>query len=569
MKLRPLEQARTVAQMARAAVSWLRQDTRHPIPVPENPRFMTAYDAARLVRDGDVIGVSGVGAQARASIIYRALRERFDETGHPARLTVLNVGGHGGRGVLPGTLEELGCRGFCTRLITSHFEALKAMLELAAAGDCELQCIPLGVMTRLFEALGRGEDAWVCGTGVGTFLDPRVGAGSRLGSGGEQLISADGDRLRYRIPPVDVAIFNLPAADRRGNLYARGCATVGESRELARAAKRHRGRVIANVGLVVEPGYGEVFLPSEQVDAVVYHPDTEQTAGVFHREPWAVLTEASDLTIEEGLARVRLVNRLSGAARRRTAADEVLARLAALTLLEHVPRGARISIGTGLPEEVARAVFEGGRLPDLTFLVESGTVGGLPAPGAYFGAALCPERILPSVEVFKLCDERLDATCLGALQVDGDGNVNVSRRGGDVRAYVGPGGFPDFTAAAQTIVFVCSWMHGGEIRVAGGEMHLARRGDPKFVERLDEVTFNGPLALRQGKRVLWVTHAGVFRLTPRGVELAQAMPGLDVRRDIVGLAGARIVVPASGRVPRVPRSIVSGEGFTLPGPAPA
>ena len=59
---------------------------------------------------------------------------------------------------------------------------------------------------------------------------------------------------------------------------------IGESREIARAAKRNRGRVIANVGLLVERGLRPIFLPADMVDAVVYYPDTEQTSGVFHRD---------------------------------------------------------------------------------------------------------------------------------------------------------------------------------------------------------------------------------------------------------------------------------------------
>src|SRR4029453_17929682 len=140
------------------------------------------------------------------------------------------------------------------------------MLELAAAGDCELQCIPQGTLALLIDALGRGEDSLLSETGVGTVVDPRVGTGSRVAAAGAPLISAEGDRLRYRIPSIDVAIFNAPAADRRGNIYVKHCATIGESAEIARAAKRHHGRVIANVGLVVDEGYDRVFLPAEMVD---------------------------------------------------------------------------------------------------------------------------------------------------------------------------------------------------------------------------------------------------------------------------------------------------------------
>ncbi|HUI26049.1 MAG TPA: hypothetical protein VL403_08165, partial [Candidatus Kryptonia bacterium] len=460
------DKAGLIAQLARAGLSWLRHDTSYPSPVPENPKFMSPRDAVQLIGDGDVLAASGLGGHQRASIIYWAIREAFEQTGHPAGLTVMNLGGHGGRGLAPGTLEELGQLGLCTRLITSHFETFHAMLDLAAVGHCELQCLPLGTMALLFDELGRGRTSLRTDTGVGTFIDPRVGSGSPIANPlDEQLVTVEGERLRYHIPKIDVAVFNLPAADRAGNLYAKNCAVIGESYEIARAAKNNHGRVIANVGLIVDEGYDRVFLPADMIDAVVYYPDTEQSGGVFHREHWPQFTLESDVPVAEGLARVQFLNWLSGIAAKRTAADAAVARLAAATLLAHVRKGAYVNIGVGLPESVCGAVFEAGRLGDVTFLVESGVVGGLPASGLYFGAAICPERILSSVEMFKLCRDQLDAACLGALQVDSAGNVNVSRRGSGPRSYVGPGGFIDLTTDAETIVFVSGWMAHAEFAV--------------------------------------------------------------------------------------------------------
>ncbi len=558
------EAAQVVAQLARAGGAWVWHNTRYPSPVPDNPKFMSPRDAVSLISDGDVVAVSGLGGQQHASILYWAIRERFEESGRPARLTLINVGGHGGRGIVPGTLEELARPGLCTRFITSHFEMLPAMLDLGAAGQCELHCLPLGVMTLLFDALGRGQRSVLTRSGIGTFLDPRVGRGTPVTEQtAEQFITVQGNRARYRMPEINVAILNVPAADRRGNLYLKHCATIGESDCLARAARRSGGRVIANVGLVVDEGYDAVFLPAGAVDAVVVHPDTEQTAGVFHRRYWPVFTTESDMSIEAGLERVRLINWLAGVTRQRTAADAALARLAAATLVANVSKGACVSIGTGLPEEVCPIIYTAGLLADLTFVVESGVIGGLPSPGVYFGTALCPEKIVPSAEFFKRCVRKLDATCLGVLQADSLGNVNVSRRGEGLRNYVGPGGFIDFTTAAQVIVFVSAWMHHGEMSVDGGTLRLVKRGAPKFIERVDEVTFNGPQALTAGKQVFYATHVGIFRLTERGMELAGVMPGIDVRADILEGTPMRVVLPKSGKVPVLPRSLVSGDGFAL------
>jgi propionate CoA-transferase len=559
-----VERARALAKLGRWGLSMLRHDARYPSPVPDNPRFLSPLDAAKRIPDRAVVAVAGLGGTQRASILFWAIREAFESGGHPRKLTLINLGGHGGRGMAPGTMEELGRPGLCTRFVTSHFETFHAMLNLADAGRCELQCLPLGIMALLYDAQRRGTDTVVADTGIGTFLDPRRGRGSPVGHRrAPQLVEAVGGRLRYRMPRIDVALFNVPAADRHGNLYATHAANIGDSYEIARAAKRNGGLVIANVGLLVDKGYDRIFLPARDVDAVVYYPNTEQMVGFFHREPWLAVTPNAESPVAEGLAHARFVNRVARIAPRRSSVDEAVARLAADTLATAVRKGARVSIGTGLSEQVPRIVFEHGRLGDMTFLVESGTVGGVPAPGVLFGTAFSPDAIVSPAEIFKLCYRRLDATCLGALQVDAKGSVNVSKRGDGVRDYIGPGGFIDFAETARVIVFVCSWMVRGEMALEDGTVRIVRRGTPKFVERVDEVTFNGPRALEAGKRVFYATPVGLFRLTARGIELVRVMPGIDVHRDIVDFAQMPVALPAGIRAPLVSRSIVTGQRFRV------
>lgn len=563
-----LRKARTLVRLARWGTTLLRRDVRRAQLVPGNPKFTTAREAVARIRDGAAVGVSGLAAQQRASVLYWALREAFSETRHPRGLTLLNVGGHGSRGLLPGSLDELALPGLCTRLVTSHFETFRPFLDLAAHGRCELQCLPLGVMARLYAALGRGEDSLLSATGIGTFLDPRTGRGSPLRNGRrEQLITVEGDLLRYRIPQIDVALFNLPAADRSGNLYATDCTMIGDAVELAQAVRRRGGIVIANVGRLVDEDPDRALLSAKSVDAIVLHPGTEQTPAYTHADPWSAVTVGGD-AIAEALEQARFVQHLAGlvgGVAQRGAVDDAVVRLAATTLATAVRKNGTVAIGAGMPEGVARIVFESGRLDEVTFLVESGVVGGLPAPGAYFGASFAPREIVSTAELFQRCERGLDAACLGALEVDAKGNVNVSRRGRGVRHYAGPGGFIDFTEAARTLVFVCGWMRGGEIAVRRGLVQLRSPGEPKFVERVSEVTFDAERALAAGKQIYYVTPVGVLRRTSRGIELAAIMPGIDLREDVLGMTPIEIALPQGGEIPVVARSVVDGEGFHLPG----
>ena len=73
------------------------------------------------------------------------------------------------------------------------------------------------------------------------------------------------------------------------------------------------------------------------------------------------------------------------------------------------------------------------------------------------------------------------------------------------------------------------------MQVADGKLQIVTEGKhPKFVEAVEQITFNGALAAAQaGKTVLYVTERCVFRLTPEGLELVEVAPGIDVARDIL------------------------------------
>ena len=94
-------------------------------------------------------------------------------------------------------------------------------------------------------------------------------------------------------------------------------------------------------------------------------------------------------------------------------------------------------------------------------------------------------------------------------------------------------------------------------------MQVAKTGKPKFVREANHITFSAKEALRLGKKVFYVTNVGVFALTPKGLELRQVMPGIDIERDILQACPATIHLPENGQVPIVENSVLTGEGFTL------
>ncbi len=544
-------------------LTWTRRDLDFRPEGVDADTFLTAREAARLIADGSTVISCGMAANARCSALFWAVRETFENTGHPRDLTWIAIGGQGGRGRVPGTVEEIGLDGLLHCFISGHTETCRSILALAAAGSIEMHVLPQGEMTACLEAQSRGEQWVTSDTGVGTFLDPRVGSGSAVTASEQQFVDCCGTMLRYSLPRIDVAMFSAPYADRHGNVYFHDAATITENLEAARAARANGGKVLAVVSDVIDAAPERAALAANEIDAVVVNPYNEQTGSVPQKEFWRAFTPGGDGDDNAAIDRLRFINRVLGITPRRGPVEQILARLGALTFAQQVEPGATINIGVGFGEEVCRLVYESPLGKDLTFTTETGVYGGMPAPGIFFGAAVNPQKMESSAWMFRHYRDCLSATVLGFLQVDSAGNVNVSRRADDIGDYVGPGGFPSIVASARTVFFVGTWMARARWEIVDGSLRLREPGKPKFVDQVDEITFSGEQALLNGKRVFYVTNIGVLELTRSGLELKSVIPGIDVEKDVIGVAKARILLPESGTVPTVPDAVISGDGFAL------
>jgi propionate CoA-transferase len=564
MKLSLATKLKLIYTIVHWRLTWEKRNTSYLQPGIDNPKFVTALDAVRLIEDGSCTVSSGMAGNTRCSIFYWAIKELFLETGHPRDLTWISVGAQGGRGKAPGTLEEMSIDGLVTRFIAGHHETVKAMLKLADEGKVELHTLPQGQMTFLFEAQARGEDHVLSDTAIGTFLDPRVDRGSTVVPGvGESLISVEGDKLRFSLPTINNAVFTAPWADSEGNLYIKGASMITESYESSMAARKNGGKVIVAVADIVPKDESKIWMRAEDIDAIVVNPRNEQTGAVAQRKYWEMFTEGGQGDVEDAVNQLKWVNNTMKITPYRDEAANALARLAASQFTRVARKGAYVNIGVGLPEEVCRVIYNGGLTKDVTFLTETGVMGGMPAPGIFFGAGVYPEKIISSAQIFHFCYENLDVTILGLLEADSDGNINVSNRGDKPSDYIGPGGLPDLTRAAKTIIFVGTWMAHSEMAIKDGKLQITKPGTPKFIEKVREITFSGQTALSLGKIVYYVTNVGIFHLTERGMLLTEVMPGIDIQKDILDVSPMKIILPEDGNIPIVDRSIVTGEGYQL------
>ena len=150
------DKAATLAHILRWRLTWDRRDTSY-MPSDKLPdKFKSARAAADMIPDGACVISCGISGNARCSILFWAVRERFEQTAFPRELTWISVGGQGGRGRAPGTVEEVGLDGLVTCYISGHTETAKSLLTLADAGRLELHTLPQGEMTHVIEAQARG-----------------------------------------------------------------------------------------------------------------------------------------------------------------------------------------------------------------------------------------------------------------------------------------------------------------------------------------------------------------------------------------------------------------------------
>ncbi len=504
----------------------------------EKGKVVSAADAVRLIRDGDTVATGGFVGIGFAEEIALALEQRFlgscdveaATPGSPRDLTLVYAAGQGDgreRG-----LNHFAHAGLVRRIIGGHWGLVPKLQNLAVDNQIEAYNLPQGVITHLFRDIAAHRPGHITRVGLGTFVDPRNGGGklnSRTKDDIVRLMEIDGEEcLLYKTFPIDVGIIRATTGDPDGNLTMEKEALTLEALAIAMAARNSGGIVIAQVERVAESGSLNprlVKIPGVMVDCVVVAKPEN------HWQTFA--TPYNPAYSSEIRARAGSTPPMKEGARK------IIARRAALELEPN----SVVNLGIGMPEGVA-AIADEEKIADLiTLTAEPGVIGGIPASGLDFGAAINTQAVIDQPYQFDFYDGGgLDVAFLGLAQADKSGSLNVSKFGPRL---AGAGGFINISQNAKKVVFTGTFVAGRlELECHDGVLNIARDGEvKKFVDQVEHVTFSGDVARRMGKTVLYITERCVFRLSKEGLELTEIAPGIDLDRDILARMDFRPLMP--------------------------
>ncbi len=498
-------------------------------------KLVSAAQAAAQIGDHAVVTVSSSSSLGCPDLVLRAIGERFDAEGHPRNITALHPIAAGDMYGVKG-MDHIAKDGLLQTVLAGSYPSGPSSLpmpqtwEMIVENRVAAYNVPSGIMFDMHREAAARRPGVLTKVGLKTFVDP-IREGCAMNAKGAaqpivQLVDFAGETwLHFPNIYPDVCILRATTADERGNLtYEHEGAYLG-GLEQAIATRNNGGLVIAQVSRVTAAGSlrpHDVRVPSHLVDLVVVDPQQKQTCETLYdpaisgqiMRPWSDFR-----TAEHGI-------------------EKVIARRAALEL----KTGMTANLGFGISAIVPRILLEEGHPEAVTWAIEQGAVGGMPLTGFAFGCASNAHGFVPSPQQFLYFQGAgFDLSFLSFLEIDVEGNVNVSKLGKKPYLTAGCGGFVDITAHAKKIVFSGWFEAGADLELSHDGIRVRQGGKfTKLVQSVEHVTFSGARAREQGQEVLYITERCVMSLGDDGLIATEIMPGIDPAKDIIAASQGRV-----------------------------
>ena len=490
------------------------------------PVFVTGDQAAEMIRDGSTIATIGMTLVSASETVLKGIEKRFLETGSPNNLTLVHSCGQSDR---DRGIQHFAHEGMLHRIIGGHWGLQPRMMKLIAENKILAYNFPQGQFAQLYRSMAGGEPGKITKVGLGTYIDPRLDGGkmneiTKDAPDLVEVVQIDGEEyMRYKPIPLDYCIIRGTYVDEAGNLTTDEEAMVLEVFSAVMACKKFGGKVIAQAKYKVKAGTlhpKKVVVPGVFIDAVVMCPNPEED----HRQTSSFVFDPAycgDIKVPVSSSdTLPLTER------------KVIGRRALMELCDKDI----LNVGTGIPNDVVGPILaEEGVDEDVTITVECGIYGGIPMGGIDFGIAKNNFALLRHDDQFDFYNGAgVDVTFMGAGQIDPFGNVNATRLGPNP---TGAGGFIDITTNAKHVVF-CSTFTGKGLKCSfeGDRLHIDQEGSLiKFVRQVQQISYNGKIALSRGHKMHYVTERAVFELREEGLVLTEIAPGIDLETQVLAL----------------------------------
>ena len=513
-------------------------------------KVVPAAQAVARIADGAVVTVSSSSALGCPDAVLAAIGQRFVTEGHPHGITSLHPIAAGDVYGVKG-MDHIAKEGLLSRVLAGSYPSGPSSVEMPEIWKMIVEDrvaaynVPSGIMFDMHREAAAHRPGVLTEVGLDTFVDPQL-QGCAMNEKGAASSIVDrvefGGKTWLHFPNIvpNVAIIRATTADERGNLTFEHEGAYLGGLEQAICVRNNGGLVIAQVKRVTANGSlrpHDVRVPGHLVDCVVVDPDQKQT------------TETSyDPAISGEI--MRPWDSFSHAAH---GVEKVIARRAA----QELKRGMTANLGFGISAMVPRVLLEEGHPDAVTWAIEQGPVGGVPLTGFAFGCASNADAYVPSPQQFIYFQGAgFDMSFLSFLEVDVEGNVNVSKLGKKPYLTAGCGGFVDITAKAKNIVFSGWFEAGAKVDLSEDGIHIEAPGKfTKMVDEVEHVTFSGKRAREQGQNVIYITERCVIELTGNGLIATEIMPGVDPQQHIVAASKGRVQVAENAK--RMPKELLS------------
>ncbi len=500
-------------------------------------KTMTARDAASLIPDNAIVAVNSSSGLCCPDAVLAAIGQRFNEEQAPRNLTTIHPIAAGDMFGTKG-VDHIARPGLLSRVIGGSYPSGPSKAEpplvwqMISANQIKAYNVPSGIIFDMLREAAAKRPGVLTKVGMETFVDPTIeGCAMNEAAREEPIVKRtefEGEEwLYFKSMAPNVAIIRATTADEKGNLSFEHEGAYLGAMEMALAARNNGGVVIAQAKRIAKAGSirpHDVHVPGILVDVIVEAPDQLQTTQTEY-----------DPAISGELTRPLSSFRQ---------ADFNVGKVIARRVAQELKDGWAVNIGFGASANVPRILVEEGLHGSVTWMIEQGAVGGIPLLDFKFGCSANAEAFVPSPHLFCYFQSGgFDASLLSFLEVDRHGSVNVSRLSAIPHRTAGSGGFVDITSRARKIVFSGNFNAGAKMTIEKGDLIIHQEGKvAKFVDEVDQISFSGKRAQRQGQDVTYVTERCVIKLTEAGLTVTEIAPGMDLQRDILDQAATPLAV---------------------------